>query len=291
MSWFVRPAGASRTVAVDTWAVTEGVYDVLEPQVVTGRLPTNDELRAHAPLIVVTDTVARAFWPDAPALGQTLRDQQTSEDFLVVGVVKDVRWFAWDREGPVIYAPYATTSRAPWLTFFLQTDRNSDEVIHEAIEAIASVDAWARPTRAAPLATMFEDSVSLRRFQSWLFGGFAAASLAVVGVGILGLLAMSTARRTREVGIRCALGATPHGIAVLLLREQLVAVATGLVAGAAVAAWAVGFVEAYLYEISATDPRVWAAAISLILLTAGAGALIPAWRASRVDPLKALRVE
>jgi len=124
-----------------------------------------------------------------------------------------------------------------------------------------------------------------------LFGTFAAVSLVVVGVGILGLLAMSTARRTREVGIRCALGSTPAAVAGLLLREQLRPVIAGVAVGGAAAVWAVQFVESYLYELSPGDPRIWATAVLLILATAGVGALIPAVRASRVDPLKALRVD
>jgi ABC-type antimicrobial peptide transport system permease subunit len=141
------------------------------------------------------------------------------------------------------------------------------------------------------LDSIFRESVSIRRFQSWLFGGFATAALVVVGVGIFGLLAMSTARRTKEVGIRCALGATPNAVASLILREQAVAVVAGLAAGGGVAAWAVGFVKGYLYELTVTDPRIWVSAVALILLTALVGALVPAWRASRIDPLKALRVE
>jgi len=102
---------------------------------------------------------------------------------------------------------------------------------------------------------------------------------------------MSTARRTKEVGIRCALGATPHSVAKLIVREQAAAVVTGLLVGGGVAAWAVGFVKGYLYEITVSDPRIWASATALILVTALVGALVPALRASRIDPLKALRVD
>jgi ABC-type antimicrobial peptide transport system permease subunit len=102
---------------------------------------------------------------------------------------------------------------------------------------------------------------------------------------------MSTARRTREVGIRMACGATRSSIARLILREQLVPVVMGLIAGGLVAAWAVQFVRSYLYQITSSDARVWIAAISLILLTAGAGSIIPALRASRTDPIQSLRGE
>ena len=288
---FEAPAGAKPPENQDMWAVTEGLYDVLAPRVVAGRLQTNDELRTNAPLIVVSERVAQSYWPGRSALGQTLTHWQSKAAYTVIGVVKDVRWLAWDMESPIIYAPYASAARYPWLTYFVRTNANSARVAQDIIKAIEDTDRLAIPRRTGTLDSIFRESVSLRRFQSWLFGGFATTALIVVGVGIFGLLAMSTARRTKEVGIRCALGATPNSVAGLIVREQAMAVTIGLLAGGAVAAWAVGFVRGYLYEIKISDPRIWLSAIALILATALLGALIPAWRASRIDPLKALRTE
>jgi ABC-type antimicrobial peptide transport system permease subunit len=141
------------------------------------------------------------------------------------------------------------------------------------------------------LSDLFADSVRPRRLQAWLFGSFAAASLLVAAIGILGQLAMSTARRTREVGIRMTCGATGAGIVRLILAEQLRPVVAGLAAGAISAAWAVGFLSSYLYQLTTSDARVWAAAIGLILVTAAAGTLVPALRASRIDPSQALRAD
>ncbi len=288
---FQAPAGKKHLVNQDMWGVSEGFYDVVAPQVVEGRLPTRDELRTSTPLIVVSEQVARNFWPGRSPIGQTLTHHWSKAAFTVIGVVKDVRWLAWDLESPIIYAPYASTARYSWLTYFIRTNANIGRVTDDAIKAIEETDRLALPGRVGTLDGIFRESVSLRRFQSWLFGGFAAAALVVVGVGIFGLLAMSTARRTREVGIRCALGATPNSVAALIIREQTAAVIAGLAAGAGVAAWAVGFVKGYLYEITVSDPRIWLSAVVLILATALAGSLVPAWRASRIDPLKALRVE
>jgi ABC-type antimicrobial peptide transport system permease subunit len=156
---------------------------------------------------------------------------------------------------------------------------------------MGEADPLLRVGRVAPLDDLFVDSVRPRRFQAWLFGSFAVASLFVVGLGILGQLAMSTARRTREVGIRMACGATRGSIARLILGEQLVPVIVGLITGGVVAAWAVRFVKSYLYQITSSDARVWIAATSLILLTAAIGAIIPAFRASRTDPIQSLRGE
>jgi putative ABC transport system permease protein len=138
---------------------------------------------------------------------------------------------------------------------------------------------------------MLGDSIRVRRLQSWLFGAFAVSGLVLTGVGLFGFVAMTTARRTREVGIRMALGATRDRLVRGLVREQLTPVVLGLALGGVLAAWLVRFLEAYLYELSAYDLRIWSVALTVVLVTALAGALIPAWRASRVDPVRALRVE
>src|SRR5262249_40346329 len=145
--------------------------------------------------------------------------------------------------------------------------------------------------RAVTLREAYGRALQSRTFYAWFFGGFAACALVIVAVGILGLLAMTSAMRTPEVGLRLALGATAVGLVGLLGGEQLRAVAVGLAAGAVVAAWAVRFMKGYLYEFTAYDARIWAIVIVTILATASLGAVLPAWRASRVDPVTALRVD
>jgi ABC-type antimicrobial peptide transport system permease subunit len=131
----------------------------------------------------------------------------------------------------------------------------------------------------------------LLTFRAWLFGGFATAALVICAVGIVGIIAMSAARRTRELGIRIALGATRPEVVGLFLREHLVPVAIGLIVGGFVSFWAVQFVHSYLFRFSVYDLRLWSLAAAAILASAALGAVIPAWRASRVDPIRALRTE
>ena len=277
-------------------AVTAAFYRILQPQLVDGRFPTDLELANNDAVIVISEGVAKSYWPEASALGQTLinnwRNDKTAMTFTVVGVVKEVRWAAWDEEPtPTIYGPYALLARQANSAVLIRTTGNVSQVTRDAARAIGEVDPLARAGRVMPLDDLFADSVRPRRFQAWLFGSFAFASLFVAGLGILGQLAMSTARRTREVGIRMACGATRSSIARLIVREQLVPVGMGIVAGGLAAAWAVQFVKSYLYQITSSDARVWIAATGLILLTAGVGTIIPALRASRTDPIQSLRGE
>ncbi len=289
--WRPPPALAMSRLEVVAQAVSSDFYRVLEPQLVMGRFPTDAETESDAPVIVVSESVARTYWPNASPIGQTLNHATVTAPFVVVGVVKDVRWNYWDQEIATIYGPFARVSRSDSVTVFIRTRKSAGQITAEAIQAIAAFDPLIKTSRSGTLDEWFAETVRPRRFQSWLFGSFAVAALVIVGAGILGLIAMSTARRTREMGIRLALGSTREGLVRLLLREQFTSVAAGVVVGSLISAWAVRFVRAYLYEITPYDPRVWAAAIVVIVLTTAAGTLIPSLRASKTDPVEALRVE
>jgi len=145
--------------------------------------------------------------------------------------------------------------------------------------------------RTLTLREALGNSIRARTFRAWLFGAFAAASLVIAGVGILGLTAMSTARRTRELGVRRALGANRRTLVLMLLREQSVAVVTGLAFGGLAGAWAVGYLASLAYRFSVYDARIWSAAMATVLATAVLGTLLPAVRASHADPADALRQE
>lgn len=291
--WWRAPAGITSRLEVVAQAVTPDFYRVLQPQLVTGRFPTDAELEGDVPVIVVSESVARAYWPNASPLGQSLtyQSRRQSEPFDVVGVVKDVRWNYWDTAVGAVYGPYRRVARTSSPTVFIRTRKSAGRITAQAIQAIAAFDPLIRTTQSGTLDELFADTVRPRRFKAWLFGSFAVAALVIVGAGILGLIAMSTTRRTREMGIRLALGSTREGLVRLLLREQLVYVAAGIAIGSLLSSWAVRFVRSYLYEITPYDPRVWAAAIAVIVATTAIGTLIPSLRASRTDPVDALRAD
>ena len=296
-SWFKPPAGALNVrQPMLTQAVTADFYRIVQPELVSGRFPSARELATDEPVIVVSQSVASNYWPDASPLGETLMDQgprgEPERMFTVLGVVKDIRWHAWDvAPMPMIYGPYALLARQAGSVVVIRTPGEKASITTAVLRAIAEVDPFARIGRVAPLRDLFVDSVRQRRFQAWIFGSFAAASLCVVVIGIFGQLTMTTARRTREVGIRITCGATRGTIVRLILTEQLVPVIAGMVVGGIGAAWSVRFVRSYLYQVAAFDARVWIAAIALILVMAVAGILVPALRASSIDPSQALRAE
>lgn len=295
-SWFKPPMSAlNPRLPTMTQAVTTDFYRVVDPKLVQGRFPTADELATDEPLIVVSRTVAKNYWPNTSPIGQTLTDQGPASDlartFTVVGVIEDIRWFSWDEPPlPMIYGPYALLARQSPAVVLIRSSAD-DLSPASVLRAMAEIDPLLRTERIAPLRELFADSVRPRRFLAWLFGSFSVATLCVVVIGIFGQLAMSTARRTREVGIRMSCGATRGAIIRLIVAEQLTPVLAGLLVGGVGAGWSVQFVRSYLYQVTAFDPRVWAGAIGMILLTAFAGMVVPALRASRTDPTQALRVD
>jgi hypothetical protein len=277
-------------------AVTSDYYRIVGPELAAGRWPTASELANDDPVIVVSERVASNYWPNAPASGQSLINQppagEPARTFTVVGVVKDVRWRAWDEEAPpTIYGPHALLARQSSSYLLVKTSPSVSQVAADLRRVLIDTDPMLNVVREGLLSDLFVDSVRPRRLRAWLFGSFALASLGILGIGILGQLAMFTAQRTREVGIRMACGASRGRVVALVLEDQLLPVFLGMAAGAIGAAWVVPVVATYLYGITAFDWRIWSAAIGLILLTATVGTLIPALRASRNDPTEALRVE
>ncbi len=277
--------------------VTPGFFRAANLRLLEGRFPTDQELASGAPVVAISRQLAAAGWPGTSAIGHELvgstnLGKSQLPPHVVVGVVENVRFGGWDLTSDTdVFAPYAalTFSAAP--VVFIRTAGRPDRVLGEVLRLADHEGPTLRVVRAAPAADMLADTIRPRRLQSWLFGSFAAMSLVVVGIGLLGLVAMTMARRTHEVGIRMALGATRLRLVRQLLGEQLLPVVAGLAVGGLLAAWAVRFLGSYLYELTVYDVRVWTAATLVVAAAALAGTLLPSLRASRVDPVQALRVD
>ncbi len=276
-----------------TMAVTTGFYEAMGLRLVAGRWMTTEEMTSGASVAVMTVRSAAKAFSGGPAVGRQIRGfiSQKPRPFDVIGVVEDVRLVRWDEtQVGQVFSPYALVSdEQTSLSVVVRTSAAGQ--LMPALFALARQPNpdTVRVISAATGTTLLNESIRTRRMNSWIFGGFAASALAIVGVGILGLMAMSSAKRTREIGIRMALGSTPTGVVRLLLREQMLAVIAGLLAGGFISAWALKFVNAYLFNVTGTDPRVWAAAVGVMLAVAVIGAVIPSIRASRIDPTRALQ--
>jgi predicted permease len=296
-SGFDAPAGATAPVAgpgaardvsdiVRDVSVTAGYLDALGMRPVDGRLPTATEWATHASVIVVSERLVRQYWPGERAVGQSLTKKGRA--FTVIGVVPDGRFMSLDSESqPAIYVPEA----AELYHLLASFDQSGRTGLRDVVAAFKSRCPSCTIYRAEMLSDVVGASIRPRRFNAWLFSSFGIAAVAIVGAGILGLVAMATGRRRQEIGIRMALGATRAGVVRQILGEQVMSVFIGLSVGGVTAAWLVKYVQSYLYKTPLYDAWSWGAAVALIVAIAFAGALIPSLRASRIDPLQTLRAE
>ena len=289
-SWKRPPGAGADCLSSVKIGVRGSFFDTLGLRPTYGRVITGPEADQGQPVVVLSETAARSCWEAGDALGQTVTMNNLA--FTVVGVVPDVRLVSLDeRAMGQLYAPDLTLPERVRKVLLARTDRPLRPTIDEIIRALRSSGHIGQVSRVVTLQDALAGSIRARRLNAWLFGVFAAAALAIVTIGILGLIAMVTSRRSREIGIRYALGGTRKRVVGLVLREQVLPVGLGLAVGALTAAWAGQFIAAYLYRFQPSDPRLWVIAVVTVIVAAAAGTLIPAWRASRVDPVEALRAE
>ncbi len=289
---FKTPAGAQGSPMVSLHGVSPGFFETMQLRLVGGRLPSGEELAVGRDVAVLSESVAKASFPDGNAVGQQIRfGSRPPRLFQVIGVVADARFNAWDDSKLFpIYGPMKALDRGVSPSLLIRTPTSEQgRVLAEAMRLVDAGGPSIRAVRAMTLDQMLAESVRPRRFQSWLFGSFAIAALAIVGVGILGLMAMTMARRVREIGVRIALGATHRSVVMLVVREQAAAIGAGLFVGTLLSLWLGRFLSSYLYESTPYDPLAWGATVVLVAGMALAGAVIPAFRAGRVDPVRALR--
>jgi predicted permease len=286
-----RSSGPGGLFAGDTYAITPGFLETLAPRLIEGRWPSADEFSSGAPVAVVTPFVVQKQLAGGPAIGRAL--SSPAGTFSVIGVAAPALYGGpeWMKNFPQYYLPYRASALRTQVTIVIRSPSHAADVLTWALGEFKQRTTPMRVTAAATADDLLRDTVRLRRFQAWLFGSFAAAALVIVAAGLLGLIAMGVARRTREVGIRVALGSTRTGIVRLLMREQLLAVVLGLAAGAVASIWTVRLVKEHVYENAVYDARLWAVAIVTMAIVATIGVLVPARRASTVDPVRSLRVE
>jgi putative ABC transport system permease protein len=289
------PASAIEGAPIPTSVrVSSTFFETAGIDLVAGRLPSDAELDTGAPVVAVSETVARAYWPEGTAIGRTLRRvdrPSTTVDCTVVGVVRDVRLEALDVPSTgVIFASWALPVRQTRYARVLVA-MEDDAVLSTVVRRLRELEPGAGVRNVLLLEEAAAETIRERRLAAAMASTFGGVALMFVALGVLGLVAMTSSRRTREMAIRLALGAEPGGVTRLLVGEQLRAVGLGLAVGGVLAAWFVPLLGSRLYGIGVYDASTWALTVAVIAATATVGALVPAWRASRIDPAVALRGE
>jgi putative ABC transport system permease protein len=289
-----RGASMEQRFASNIRHVTPGYFTTLRVPMRAGRAFTDAD-REGAPLVaVVSESFARHFWPGENPLGKRLRRAGPVVRWMqVVGVAADVRDAGLTTApAPTFYVAYlqqnTPTAR---VTVVLRTRIDPALVAAAARRAVRKIDANQVMDFVFPLDRVLVRSVAIQQLQSALLSTFAAGGLAVALVGLYGLASFGVARRTREIGIRAALGARRRQVLALVLGDALRPVMIGAFIGLALAVTLVRYVIRAFPELAAIDPIVFGAATAGLLLAAGAAALPPATRALRIDPARTLREE
>jgi putative ABC transport system permease protein len=246
------------------------------------------------PVVIINETFARRFFPGQDAVGQSIipgegRQGKTRE---IVGVVGDVRHAGLDAEvTPEYYVPYEQASVERMTVVARTASGNPSDIAGPLRGVIRSMDREQPVYNVRTMTQLLDDSLARRRFNTTLLACFSALALLLASIGIYGVMSYTVAQRTREIGIRIALGARAGDVIRLVLRQGLGLALAGVGAGLLASYFLTKFMSSMLYGVSATDPLVFGAGVLMLLLIVLLACLVPARRATKVDPMVALRYE
>ena len=262
-------------------------------RVIAGRGFRESDLKAHQPFpAIVSQGFARRFFPHADPIGKTFgtgMNVTAGADNQIVGVVNDIRFRSMREESAPIF--YHATDQFYSFSLYVRTRRAPGPVIAELRTMLSSVGPGLAPSEVGTMEQDIETSLWQERLIAALASVFAGASAVLVAIGLYGMLAYSIARRTREIGIRMALGARPAHMIEMISRDVLLSVAPGLILGLAVYAACARVISPVLYGVRPLDAISIPIAIGLIALVAAAAGFIPTLRAISIQPSEALRQE
>ena len=278
-------------------AVSAGYFGTLRIALVRGRALSEDDREDSPFVVVVNEASARTFWPTQDPIGQRLRWATGFRAFderwhTVVGVVADVKSNGLDKpERPAIYAPY-TQRMFTWLrwnSFVVRTHGEPQQYARAIRQELTKIDPMQPIYQIASLDTVISQSVAARRFHTGLVDAFAALALALCAVGVYGSIGYWVAERTREIGVRMALGATRRTIMVMVVARASGLTAVGVALGTGLSLATSRALSTLLFGVRSFDVTTIAAVSLIVLGTGAAAAYIPARRASTLDPLAVIR--
>jgi predicted permease len=277
--------------------VSPGYFRTIDVPLRKGRDISERDVAGSLPVVVINDAAVARFFPGEDPIGRRLVNftydpiEEAAEAFTVVGVVADVRSRGLAQAPqPEAYFAHAQVPLTD-MAVLVRTAGDPLAQIGTIRSELASVDPNVPLQDARTLGQIVANSVDRPRFVTTLVSLLAVVALILAAVGIFGLLSFAVARRTREMGIRIALGASPGGLVLMIVRDASVLVAIGIAIGLSGALALTRMIESELFGVRPTDPVTLAAVIVILISTALVASLIPAWRAAAVDPLVALSAD
>jgi putative ABC transport system permease protein len=290
-----QPKPRGQEISVDLYISTPGYQRAMKISLTRGRL-IEEQDGSDAPMVaLINQAMARGLWPGQDPIGKRIKFPGSASNpqpwRTIVGVVGDVKQRALDREEPMqIYLPEEQFSTSA-MTLVVRTKGNPAAMMGSVRERIRAVDKDQAVFNVATMDELLADSISLRRFSMFLLGLFAVIALTLAAIGIYGVISYSIAQRTREIGIRMALGARRRDVVMMVVTHGVALALGGVAIGLVGALGLTRLLSSLLFEVTPTD-TVTFVALPLLLTAVAAGAcLVPARRATRVDPMVALRYE
>jgi predicted permease len=278
---------------IENVAISAGYLETLGVPLVEGRSIDVTDIAGGPDVMVINQTMARRFWPNQSALGHTVTaiNGPRSRTYRIVGVTRDhKRHGVLEADSPYVY--FAAAQRPTRYNFLVaRTPGDASALLQSMRRELLAME----PGLVFMAANTMEENLGLSlmpaRVGAMLAAGFGGLGTLLAAIGLYGVIAFSVARRTREIGLRMALGAKPGGVLSMVMRQGFTIVGVGLVAGAILAGAAAVALRGLLYGISPFDPLAWGFAITAMLLAAALANFMPARRAMRIDPMTALRIE
>lgn len=284
------PASGSEDQIYQT-PVSPGYFSLVGIPLLYGRDFTASDDSASLPVAVVDETLARRYWSGAAALGRRIRTTGDTTWFTIIGVAGAIRDgdAASDLE-PHLYNSIPQTGGNP-LTLAIRTNGDPSAVVPAVQRAVAQLEPTIPFANVRSFSAIVDQSMGTRRLTKILLGGFALLAMVLAAVGIYGVMSLHVANRTREFGVRLAIGAEPGAVVALVLREGATLAVVGVILGVLGALGATRWIQSLLYEVSPTDPVVFVSLPLLLAAVAIASCYLPARRAAKADPLDALRAD
>jgi len=291
------PAPAEKPAA-NYRAISPDYFRVLHIGLLRGRAFTEQDRPTAQPVVIVNETLARRFFPGQDPLGQRIAIERASGQSAVqdmreiVGVVSDVRHAGLDEEaGPEFYVPY-TQAPEGYMDVVVRTKAGNPADMGVSLrDVIRAADREQYVPRIQTMTELIAESMAARRINVLLTSLFAGVALLLASIGIFGVMAYTVAQRRHEIGVRMALGAQAGDVLRLVLGQGLRLVLLGIAVGLAASLALTRVLAGMLYEVTPTDPSTFAVVALLLTIVALAACYVPARRATKVDPLIALRYD
>jgi len=279
-----------------TRVISPGYFNTMSIPLLSGRdLTDQDSITARYAVVVISETMARRYWPNEDPVGKriALGRARSDEDWIqVIGVVKDVRQFELTAEPrPQMYLSYRQAGLFEPRDLVVKTDVEPTSLAATVRKAVWEIDKDQPVSNIQTMEQILGDSIARQRFSMLLLVIFAAVAMILAGVGIYGVMSYSVAQRTREIGIRMALGAQTGAVLKLAVGYGMKLVVIGVVIGLIAAFALTRVMSTLLFGVTATDPATFTLISLLLIAVAALASYIPARRATKVNPIIALRYE